>query len=258
MDVLSAGQYNLIYNAFSFAFATFAASTLFFWLGRSQVSPQYKTALTITGLVTFIAGYHYFRIFESWNEAFEFVDGALMVTGTPFNDAYRYVDWLLTVPLLLVELILVMNLGRRETVSRATRLGLLAALMIALGYPGEVATSDGQRWLWGILSMLPFLWIVYELFVGLSTSIADQPEDARGLVSTARWVVVLSWAFYPVVYFAGAVGIEGATASTIIQVGYTIADIVAKSVFGVLIYMIAVRKSGGLASDSSQASQAAA
>ncbi len=258
MDVLSAGQYNLIYNAFSFAFATFAASTLFFWLGRSQVSPQYKTALTITGLVTFIAGYHYFRIFESWNEAYEFVDGALMVTGTPFNDAYRYVDWLLTVPLLLVELILVMNLGRRETVSRATRLGLLAALMIALGYPGEVATSDGQRWLWGILSMLPFLWIVYELFVGLSKSIADQPEDARGLVSTARWVVVLSWAFYPVVYFAGAVGIEGATASTIIQVGYTIADIVAKSVFGVLIYMIAVRKSGGLSDDAVGTSQAAA
>ena len=60
MDILSAGQYNLIYNAFSFAFATFAASTLFFWLGRSQVSTQYKTALTITGLVTFIAAYHYF------------------------------------------------------------------------------------------------------------------------------------------------------------------------------------------------------
>ncbi|MCA1778722.1 MAG: bacteriorhodopsin [Xanthomonadaceae bacterium] len=258
MEILSAGQYNLIYNAFSFAFATFAASTLFFWLGRSQVSSQYKTALTITGLVTFIAAYHYFRIFESWNEAFEFVDGALVATGTPFNDAYRYVDWLLTVPLLLVELILVMNLGRLETVSRATRLGLLAALMIALGYPGEVATSDGQRWLWGILSMIPFLWIVYELFVGLSKSIADQPEDARGLVSTARWVVVLSWAFYPVVYFAGAVGIEGATASTIIQVGYTIADIIAKSVFGVLIYMIAVRKSGDVSGDSAKAGQAAA
>ena len=258
MDILSAGQYNLIYNAFSFAFATFAASTLFFWLGRSQVATQYKTAMTITGLVTFIAAYHYFRIFESWNEAFEFVDGALTVTGTPFNDAYRYVDWLLTVPLLLVELILVMNLGRAETVSRATRLGLLAALMIALGYPGEVATSDGQRWLWGILSMLPFLWIVYELFVGLSKSIADQPEDARGLVSTARWLVIFSWAFYPIVYFAGAVGIDGATASTIIQVGYTIADITAKSVFGVLIYMIAVRKSGDVAGGSAKTGQAAA
>jgi len=253
MENLTAGQFNLIYNAFSFAFATFAASTLFFWLGRGQVAPQYKTALTITGLVTFIAAYHYFRIFESWSEAYTYVDGVLVASGTPFNDAYRYVDWLLTVPLLLVELILVMNLARSETITRATRLGLLAALMIVLGYPGEVAGTAGERWLWGSLSMIPFLWIVYELFVGLSKSIAAQPEDARGLVNTARWVVVLSWAFYPVVFFAGAIGIEGAMASTIIQVGYTVADIVAKSVFGVLIYMIAVRKSGDLTSASPRA-----
>ncbi len=253
MENLTAGQFNLIYNAFSFAFATFAASTLFFWFGRGQVAAQYKTAMTITGLVTFIAAYHYFRIFESWGEAFTFVDGVLVATGTPFNDAYRYVDWLLTVPLLLIELILVMNLGRSETITRATRLGLLAVLMIVLGYPGEVATSAGERWLWGTLSMIPFLWIVYELFVGLSKSIAAQPEDARGLVNTARWVTVLSWAFYPVVFFAGAIGIEGAMASTIIQVGYTVADIVAKSVFGVLIYMIAVRKSGDLTSPSPRA-----
>ena len=107
-------------------------------------------------------------------------------------------------PLLLVELILVMGLSRSETVSRATRLGLLAALMIALGYPGEVAETVGARWFWGIASMIPFLWIVYELFVGLSKSIDSQPEDARGLVSAARYLVIASWAFYPVVYFAGA------------------------------------------------------
>jgi bacteriorhodopsin len=201
--------------------------------------------MTITGLVTFIAAYHYFRIFESWEAAFNVADGTITTTGYAFNQAYRYVDWLLTVPLLLVELILVMGLSRSETVSRATRLGLLAALMIALGYPGEVATTDGARWFWGIASMIPFLWIVYELFVGLSKSIESQPEEARGLVSAARYVVIGSWAFYPIVYFAGAVGLEGATATTIIEVGYTAADITAKAIFGVLIFMIAQRKSAG-------------
>ena len=243
MEDLSVGQYDLIYNAFSFAFATLAAATIFFWLGRSQVAPQYKTAMTITGLVTFIAAYHYFRIFESWNAAFDVAEGTIATTGYAFNQAYRYVDWLLTVPLLLVELILVMGLSRSETVSRATRLGLLAALMIALGYPGEVATTDSARWFWGIASMIPFLWIVYELFVGLSKSIESQPEDARGLVSAARYVVIGSWAFYPIVYFAGAVGLEGGAATTIIEVGYTLADITAKAVFGVMIFMIAQRKS---------------
>lgn len=243
MENISVGQYDLIYNAFSFAFAALAAATIFFWLGRSQVAPQYKTAMTITGLVTFIAAYHYFRIFESWGASFNVIDGTITATGYAFNEAYRYVDWLLTVPLLLVELILVMGLSRSETVSRATRLGLLAALMIVLGYPGEVASTNGARWMWGILSMIPFLWIVYELFVGLSESIKSQPEDVRKLVSTARYLVVGSWAFYPIVYFAGAVGLEGGASTAVIQIGYTIADITAKAVFGVLIFLIAVRKS---------------
>ena len=243
MESISVGQYDLIYNAFSFTFATMMAATLFFWLGRSQVTDRYKTALTITGLVTFIAAYHYLRIFQSWEASYEVVDGAIQATGVAFNDAYRYVDWLLTVPLLLVELILVMGLSRSETVSKGVRLGILAALMIALGYPGEIAETASGRWLWGIASMIPFLWIVYELFVGLKDAIAKQPDDVRDLVSLARYVTVGAWAFYPIVYFAGAIGLEGATATTVVQVGYTIADIVAKAAFGVLIYTIALRKS---------------
>ncbi|MBS1302610.1 bacteriorhodopsin [Loktanella sp. SALINAS62] len=243
METLSIGQYDLIYNAFSFGFATLAAATLFFWLGIGQVKQQYKTAMVVTGLVTFIAAYHYFRIGQSWSEAYVLAEGAYNATDKGFNSAYRYVDWLLTVPLLLVELILVMSLTRSETVSRATRLGLLALIMVALGYPGEVAESGSVRWIFGLLSMVPFLWIVYELYVGLGKAIESQPENARGLVKAARNVTVVSWFFYPIVYFAGAIGIEGATATVIVEVGYTIADLVAKAGFGVLIFLIAMRKS---------------
>jgi bacteriorhodopsin len=243
MENLSIGQYDLIYNAFSFGFATLAAATLFFWLGVGQVKAQYKTALVVTGLVTFIAAYHYWRIGMSWSDAYALVDGVHVPTEMVFNSAYRYVDWLLTVPLLLIELILVMSLTRSETVSKATSLGFAALLMVALGYPGEVADSNNVRWIFGLLSMIPFLWIVYQLYVGLGKAIESQPESARGLVSLARNVVVVTWAFYPIVYFAGALGIGGATATVIIEVGYTIADILAKAGFGVLIYMIAIRKS---------------
>jgi len=243
METLSIGQYDLIYNAFSFGFATLAAATLFFWLGIGQVKPQYKTAIVVTGLVTFIAAYHYFRIGQSWNDAYTLVDGTYVATEKVFNSAYRYVDWLLTVPLLLVELILVMSLTRSETVSRATSLGLAALLMVALGYPGEVSESGGMRWIFGLLSMIPFLWIVYQLYSGLGKAIENQPENARGLVRLARNVTVVSWCFYPVVYFAGAVGLGGATATVVVEVGYTIADIIAKAGFGVLIFLIAMRKS---------------
>ncbi len=242
---LTFGQYELIYNAFSFGTATFLAATLFFWLGLSQVSQKYKTAVIITGLVTFIAGYHYLRIFASWGEAYTAIDGVVTATGVSFNVAYRYVDWLLTVPLLLIELILVMGLSREETVRKSIALGGAAALMIILGYPGEVSGGiDTARFIWGALSMIPFLYIVVSLFSGLSESIAKQPEDVRGLVSMARWVVILSWSFYPIVYFAPFVmSLDGGTAIAVIEVGYTIADIVAKAAFGVMIFMIAVRKS---------------
>merc|ERR1711956_191796 len=103
---------------------------------------QYKSALIISGLVTFIASYHYLRIFNSWTESYEWKDGGLIETGKPFNDAYRYMDWLLTVPLLLIEIILVMKLSAEETTSKAITLGASSALMIIIGYPGELFRDE--------------------------------------------------------------------------------------------------------------------
>ena len=243
MDTVTPFQYELIYNAFSFTFAAMAAATLFLWLSRSQVAPAYRTALTISGIVTGIAAYHYFRIFESWHDAYTFKNGVVAVTGVAFNDAYRYVDWLLTVPLLLIELILVMRLSRAETTAKTITLGSAAALMIVLGYPGEIATDLGARALWGGLSMIPFIYIVWQLFVGLGDSIKQQPVAAQGLVRTARLVTFASWGFYPVVFAAPFFGLTGGTVETAIQVGYTIADLVAKVGLGILIFLIAVRKS---------------
>jgi bacteriorhodopsin len=239
---ISIGQYNLVANFFSLTIAAMAAATAFVWINRSLVADQYKTAVTVSGLVTFIALYHYWRIYGSWQDAYTVVDGSLVATGEAFNDAYRYVDWLLTVPLLLVELILVMKLSASETFKKSVRLGGLAILMIILGYPGEISNEAGTRWLWWSLSMIPFLWIVFELFVGLKSAQDAQPKQAQGLVSAARYLVIGSWAFYPIVFILPMLGIDGATANTFVQIGYSIADIVAKAVFGILIFAIAMKK----------------
>lgn len=240
---VSLDQYRLVFAAFSFAIAVMGAATLFLWLNRSEVAPAYRLAVTVSGLVTAIALYHYVRIFNSWEEAFV-IDGDTIAAGRiAFNDAYRYVDWLLTVPLLLVELILVMRLSPGRTRTLAVRLGLLAALMIVLGYPGEVSDDDTTRWIWWALACVPFAWIVYELFVGLSASIANQASNVKSLVILARNITVLSWLFYPIVFIFPMIGFTGGAATTSVQIGYTVADIVAKAVFGVLIYSIARRKS---------------
>jgi bacteriorhodopsin len=163
VDQLSLGQYSLVYNAFSFVIAAMAAATVFLFISRSQVSYHYKTAVTVSGLVTLIACYHYFRIFNSWDEAYTVLNGVVTTTGKPFNDAYRYVDWLLTVPLLVTELIMVMRLSGNEGTKKATRLAALAVIMVVLGYPGEISNVASTRWLWWCLSMIPFLIIQFEL-----------------------------------------------------------------------------------------------
>merc|ERR1712182_65946 len=153
MPHLSPTQYDLVYNMTSFGLASMAASTAFFFLRLSSFHEKYRAALCFTGLVTFIAMYHYFRIFNSFDKAYtpcyRSPEGEInynlcdadkykyQPTGIAFNDAYRYVDWLLTVPLLLIEIVLVMDLPAEETFNKSCTLGVFSALMIANGYPGE-------------------------------------------------------------------------------------------------------------------------
>ncbi len=243
MDQLSFGQYSLVYNALSFVFAAMGAATIFLFLSRSQVATQYKSAVTVSGLVTMIAAYHYLRIFNSWDAAYSVMNGVVTATGRPFNDAYRYVDWLLTVPLLVTELILVMRLPGNEGTKKASKLAFLAVIMVLLGYPGEISNVASTRWLWWCLSMIPFLIIQFELFVGLRASIESQPAAARGLVSSARYITVVTWLFYPIVFILPMIGLSGAAANVGVQVGYSIADVLAKAAFGVFIYTIALKKS---------------
>jgi bacteriorhodopsin len=115
--------------------------------------------------------------------------------------------------------------------------------MIALGYPGEIADDNTTRAIWGTLSTIPFLYIVWELFKGLGAAIERQPEGVRKLIKTARLVTFASWGFYPIVYMVPFINLGGSTVETSLQIGYTIADIIAKVGVGILIYMIAVRKS---------------
>merc|ERR1711957_839217 len=248
-DGFTYGQWSLVYNALSFGIAGMGCATIFFWLQLPNVSKNYRTALTITGLVTAIATYHYVRIFNSWGDAFNVGnvgggDYTVKLSGAPFNDAYRYVDWLLTVPLLLIELILVMGLEAGQTQALAWKLGVSSAMMVALGYPGEIQSEPSGRWLWWALAMIPFCYVLYELLVGLEAA-TEMPHNAAaaGLIKTARTLTAVSWLTYPCVYIIKMLGFGGATACVAEQIGYSIADVVAKAVFGVLIWGIAAKKS---------------
>lgn len=254
MPDLSVFQYNLVDNIFSMTVATMGAAAIFLFAARSTVGFAYRPALMVSGIVVAIACYHYFMIRHSWQDAFELGGAGYTGTGAAFNDFYRYADWILTVPLLMVELIAVMRLSRDKATSLLTRLVIAAALMIGLGYPGEVIQDPSgatMRWVWFGLSMIPFLYILYVLWIELTSSLATQPAAASGLIKLARAVVIITWLVYPIAYALGSTpaaleaaagGGGDATGIVGLQVGYAIADMTAKAGFGILIYFIARAK----------------
>jgi bacteriorhodopsin len=241
--VLSEGQFNLVYNSFSFVIATMGAAFIFFLLVRSKVAPRHRMAVTLSTLVVAIALYHYVRIFDSFSSAFEFGAGEYTQV-LPFNEGYRYVDWLLTVPLLLAELVIVLKLTKGTTRSLLIRLTAAAILMIGLGWPGELSDPDSlARTLWGVASTIPFLYILYVLFVELGRSLGRQSDGVRKLVDGLRYIILATWGIYPLAYLVPQVIDDAATADVLRQVGYSIGDVLAKPLFGVLVLGIALAKS---------------
>jgi len=248
MYAMSDLQYQAVYNVLSFALASMMATTLYLWFRSFAVKDKYQSAVIISGLVTFIAAYHYMRIFNSWVDAYEYKVDATdpILTGVPFNDAYRYMDWLLTVPLLLIEILLVMKLPDAEYSSKAWTLGLGSALMIVSGYYGELVVSGDltPRWVCWFVSMCFFLYIVYELLVGLAAATESESDPViKGKIKTAQIMTVISWCTYPVVYLFPMLGIAASQAVVSIQIGYCVSDIVSKCGVGLLIYQITYAKS---------------
>ena len=172
MPSLSVAQYSLVFNMLSLAVAAMLGSFAFFVMSQKIIGAKYRISMIVSSIVVLIAGYHYYRIMGSWEQAFTLVNGGYEASGKPFNDAYRYVDWLLTVPLLLVELVLVLNLSKDSTGPMLKKLIIAAVLMIGLGYPGEVSSDLMTRNIWGILSTIPFIYILAVLWGQLGAQLS--------------------------------------------------------------------------------------
>ena len=229
----------------SFGLVSMLATTIYTLVAQQRVLPKYRTALVMSSMVTFIAAYHYFRIFNSFHESSTGDAVKVGVGQGAFNEAYRYVDWILTVPLLLVEVVAVLGLAKAASSSLIQRLVPASALMIALGYPGEVSAENGTKTLWGVLSTIPFLYILYVLFVELSKSLDRQPEGVAATVGRLRLLLIATWGVYPISYLLPLLGQDIHDPSLFMwrQVGYTLADVLAKCVFGLTILKIARMKS---------------
>ena len=245
---LSSGQWSSLYNMFSFGLISMLACTVYTLVAQNRVLPKYKAALVMSSMVTFIAGYHYFRIFNSFEESSMKNAVTIGTSQGSFNEAYRYVDWILTVPLLLVEVIAVLALAKEASKSLMQRLVVASSAMIILGYPGEISSNNGTKLTYFVLSMIPFIYILYVLFVELSKSLDRQPAGVGQAVGQLRILLLVTWMVYPISYLIPMLSSnpsmeQMASLFTYRQIGYTIADVLAKCVFGLVVFRIARLKS---------------
>ena len=231
---------DLVYNALSFTTATLGIAFVYFLVSRNRVSPAYRSAVTMSAMICGIAAYHYWRMFTNFSE------------GT-WNEGYRYADWLLTVPLLVAELVVVAGLAKDVARKVTPRLVAAALLMVATGYPGETAAAGSSaRLVWGIISSVFMLYVLYELFAGeVGKALKSQSGAIGKKLNNIRYLLLFTWGVYPIAYILGdekswladVLNLSGSDATTAIQVGYTIADVLAKPVYGLVIMSVALARS---------------
>lgn len=204
------------------------AATAFFFLETQRVEGKWKTSLTVSGLVTLVAATHYFYMRDVWIE-----------TGsTP--TVYRYIDWLITVPLLMVEFYLILAAITKVPAGVFWRLMIGTLVMLIGGYLGEA----GYMGVWPgfLIGMAGWAYILYEIFAGEAGKISadSAPPAVQSAFKLMRNIVTVGWAIYPVGYFVGYLaGSEPAESANMLNVVYNLADVVNKIAFGVIVWTVA-------------------
>ena len=204
------------------------AATVFFFMESMKVDAKWRTSLVVAGLVTMIAAVHYFYMRAVWIET----------ADTP--TVYRYIDWILTVPLQIVEFYLI--LAAVGAVAGRVFWNLLVASLVMLiaGYVGEVGYVN--VWLAFIVGMLGWIYILYAIFAGdAQENLSSAPEGVQSAFRTMRLIVLVGWAIYPLGYVFGYAGNQVDAAS--LNAIYNIADFVNKIAFGLMIWAAATSSS---------------
>lgn len=205
------------------------AATAFFFIERDRVAGKWKTSLTVSGLVTLIAAVHYFYMRDVWASG----------GGSPTE--FRYIDWLLTVPLLMIEFYLVLSAVTKVPAGVFWRLLVGTVAMLGFGYAGETGMMNASVGFW--LAMAGWAFIIWEIFKGEASQINAGLANAnvQGAYKAMLFCVTAGWSIYPIGYFFGYMG--GGADPAVLNIVYNLADFVNKIGFGVIIWAAAVADS---------------
>ena len=209
---------------FWLATAIMLASTVFFFIERSDVSGKWRTSMTVAGLVTGIAFWHYLYMREAHLQG-------------EVTTVFRYIDWLITVPLQIVEFYLILAAVTAVTSVLFWRLLGASLVMLVFGFLGEAGLIDVTVGF--IFGMAGWIYIIYEIFAGEAAKLSEGSKNAGGqfAFNTLRLIVTIGWAIYPIGYFLGYLSGGETTDFGTVNIIYNIADLVNKTSFGLAIWV---------------------
>ncbi|MEM9480980.1 MAG: bacteriorhodopsin [Verrucomicrobiota bacterium] len=197
-----------------------AAGTAFFWLERTSVLPKYRSTLIVAGIVTAVAAFHYYRMANVYAE------------GT-FPTEYRYIDWLITTPLLLIKFPLLLGLGK-EGKKFLWPLIVLDVAMIVTAYIAEVSpVGSGNWWSFFIIACVFELAIVWILYTKMNSAIIRVEPEIASAIRVMRAFILIGWAIYPIGFL---MALSGPTGGSLREIFYNVADVVNKVGFGLVAY----------------------
>jgi bacteriorhodopsin len=237
-------QWQLVAHILVLGFAAQAAGLVYFLTTLRELAPRYRLASVLGSIVMVSAFLLLLAQSMSWQNTFVYENGAFVRGEGIFSNGFRYLNWLIDVPLLLLQLVIVLGLAA----AAARRLGILfvgsGAAMIVLGYIGQFYETSNLAalWIWGAISTVFYIFLLYLTWTQIGKALPRMPESAGTMMKAIRWVFVVFWTFYPIAYIIPAIlpTPEGVVAR---QYLFTTADIVAKVIYGVMITKVAVELS---------------
>lgn len=216
--------------SFWLATAMMLAATVFFFIERDRVKGKWKTSLSVAGLVTGVAFWHYLYMREAW------VD-----TGSS-PTVYRYIDWLITVPLQIVEFYLILAAVTKVSANVFWKLLIASLVMLVGGYMGEAGYMEVMPAF--VIGMAGWIYIIYEIFKGEASQLNENSGNAacQQAFRTIRAIVTFGWAIYPIGYYLAYLG-GGSHDNETLNIVYNLADLVNKAAFGLAIWVAATSDS---------------
>lgn len=229
MDKMFLQSGDLVGVTFWLVSVAMIASTVFFLYEGLRVKPHWRLSLLVAGLVTLIAGVHYDYMRDFW----------VVEQTTPI--VYRYIDWLITVPLLMIEFYIILRaVGASVGAGSFLRLLIGTLVMLIFGYLGEAGIMSAGLGFW--IGMVGWAIIIWEIYGGeAGRAAASAEESVKSAFNAMRWIVLVGWAIYPIGYVLGY--FMGGVDQGALNAVYNLADFVNKILFGLIIWHLAVKDS---------------